>query len=423
MTRIEVATTAPGAAKAGQTAADSDTAADAGSAKDAFRMLLRHLSGGGQRNGAGKGETGGTRPQDTEHPVSGRPVTARPGAGKVAKPDEDTSTGKTDPKAMPNAGDDAALPVAETPTTTPIVWPEALTRPAADAAPATDDDQPASEPISVDAMLRAVSTALTATPKAEATAQPRATGAVAAGKAHAEATAAKTTHAEATTRDPFAALQAVLQRDEPEIDLAAPQERGAEMPKVSILTRETHFEPVQRLSPVQQVATSLLDEVASTDATAAPRSAAPFEDDPARTSSRGPLRVLHIKLEPEDLGAVVLRMRLVGQSLELHLEASRAETAQMLDKDRDALVRVLRASGYTPDVVTVQTSTASDGAQAQSGRSGGQDTSNGSAAFQQSSRDGRPGDDRNPPGHTAAALPEIAHDDVEAGRAGGGLYL
>ena len=53
------------------------------------------------------------------------------------------------------------------------------------------------------------------------------------------------------------------------------------------------------------------------------------------------MKVLHIRLQPADLGTVTIRMSLKDDALELHLEAARSETAQVIGKDKEALSHLL----------------------------------------------------------------------------------
>lgn len=220
--------------------------------------------------------------------------------------------------------------------------------------------------------------------------------------------------------DPFAALSSLLDRatdaaTEPEVMDIAPV-------KMSVVTRETHFEPVARLSPVQQIAAAIGDDLATFAEPAAGEAVAqPAE--PARHSA-GPLKVLHVRLEPEDLGAVVLKMRLVDKSLELEVVASRQETADLLAKDRDMLTRALRGSGYTADVVTITTSTSPDSGQMAGDRSGNQ-TPSGHAGAQagdnRGSNNAAGGGDR--PSARPRPMEGTAHEESSAGHSGGDLYL
>lgn len=71
-------------------------------------------------------------------------------------------------------------------------------------------------------------------------------------------------------------------------------------------------------------------------------------------SSDGVVRVLNIQLHPVELGLVTVKMRLAGDKLEMELIASSDETAKLLKSDSDKLSSLLRASGYRPDIITIQ---------------------------------------------------------------------
>ncbi|WP_370674099.1 flagellar hook-length control protein FliK [Pleomorphomonas sp. PLEO] len=223
------------------------------------------------------------------------------------------------------------------------------------------------------------------------------------------------------TVDPFAALSSLLEKandtvTEPETADMAPI-------KMSIVTRETHFEPVARLSPVQQIVTAVGEELVAANASA-PTEAAPQLTEPSRHTA-GPLKVLHIKLEPEDLGAVVVKMRLVDRSLELEVVASRQETADLLAKDRDMLTRALRGSGYTTDVVAITASTTPDSSQMTGDNRSGAQTSSGHPGAQAGGNRGS--NDPAGSGGRPPARPQpgegVNHEESGAGRSGGDLYL
>jgi chemotaxis protein MotD len=67
-----------------------------------------------------------------------------------------------------------------------------------------------------------------------------------------------------------------------------------------------------------------------------------------------PLKVLHIQLQPADLGTVTVRMSLKDKTLQLDLEVSRGETAQLLQRDKEALSSLLRSAGYLVDGMDVR---------------------------------------------------------------------
>jgi chemotaxis protein MotD len=111
-----------------------------------------------------------------------------------------------------------------------------------------------------------------------------------------------------------------------------------------------------------------------------------------------PLKVLHIQLQPADLGTVTVRMSLREKTLQLDLEVSRGEGAQLLQRDKDALSSLLRSAGYLvegmdvriadPGTAASQTSTggAQAGPQMQWGGQPGSSHTDGRSAG------GRPGD-------------------------------
>jgi chemotaxis protein MotD len=66
------------------------------------------------------------------------------------------------------------------------------------------------------------------------------------------------------------------------------------------------------------------------------------------------LKVLHIELQPAELGTIEIQLSLREDALELRLDASRAETAALIGRDKDALAGLLRSAGYLIDAMTVQ---------------------------------------------------------------------
>lgn len=202
--------------------------------------------------------------------------------------------------------------------------------------------------------------------------------------------------------------------------LTAADGATADLPRISVTHRETHFEPVRPYTPAEHEAgakdaptateraksarrdatTQIADPVVKTRETgakanergtgplqaaptgdvAAARTALPASelqriagsvaaeaDTAARESTRpspaadmpgkatgGPVRILNIQLHPVELGLVSVRMRLVGNGLEMQMQASRGETAELLKRDRETLSNLLRSAGYSPDLLTVR---------------------------------------------------------------------
>ncbi len=413
MNRIEIALPSKGTPGKGQPIPDD--AATAQGKSTAFKNLLREISG---KDGSAKDGTGervdGAKPRSVD----------RDGTFVQKKPDVRTDDKKVQHRpgahAVNGTDADAALPEVDGPAAsspeTPIVWPEALTQPTADlhakTAPAASDETKYERSTAARDLGRAVSMALPSPHKSETAATAK--SAQSGPQMPADA---------ANTKDPFAVLNSMLKQDDPKLDIASePDAKVA--PKKTVVVRETHFEPVQRLSPVQQIATAVADEAMALDEAQFSRHPDPVSEAPLRSASAGPLRVLHIKLEPDDLGTVVLKMRLVDQSLELHLETSRAETAQLLEKDKEMLTRVLRASGYTPDVVTIQAAGAPDSSQSQTGQSGSQSSSsNGSASQGAASQNNQSGEGREQQARQSVPHKDQSNDEAGANRPRGDLYL
>ena len=80
--------------------------------------------------------------------------------------------------------------------------------------------------------------------------------------------------------------------------------------------------------------------------------------------------MLHIQLDPPQLGPLTIRIALRDGALHLQLEAARHETASLIQTDKDALTGVLRSAGYVVDGLNVQVA-ASDRPPAQQFAGGG----------------------------------------------------
>ncbi len=117
--------------------------------------------------------------------------------------------------------------------------------------------------------------------------------------------------------------------------------------KVTSVRQETHFVPVGRSTPAQQIAEAL----SSADAEQAQR---PIFDPAAQARSSSPLRVLQVQLQPVHLGTVTVSLSLRADVLEVQLAASQPGTADMLKQDRQMLSELLRQSGYDIDSINVR---------------------------------------------------------------------
>jgi hypothetical protein len=135
---------------------------------------------------------------------------------------------------------------------------------------------------------------------------------------------------------------------------ATAKDAGQDKPfTIAVIRQETHLPPVLRLSPLQQVAEPIR-QAASELATSR------AQDVPEIGSGKPggiaePTKILHIQLSPVELGSIVVKLRISQGGMEIRLEASRAETAQLLAHDREALREIVRASGHALDQVSVET--------------------------------------------------------------------
>ncbi len=150
-------------------------------------------------------------------------------------------------------------------------------------------------------------------------------------------------------------------RGDPARALAAQKEA-----KVSVVLQETHFAPAPQQSPAFQIANRIMQDVETGD----PVFTAQLAELP-KDASAAPLKVLHIQLDPPELGALTIRMSLKNDMLHMQIEASRHETAKLIERDQDALSGMLRSAGYSIDGLTVQVTTGDRGSGAQQQFSGG----------------------------------------------------
>jgi chemotaxis protein MotD len=143
--------------------------------------------------------------------------------------------------------------------------------------------------------------------------------------------------------------------------------------------------PTPAATPVQQIASRIAAEAAASNGAGRPE-AAGF---PPQAQPSSPVKVLHIQLQPADLGTVTVRISLKDQTLRVDLEVGRGETAQLIQREREALSSLLRSAGYLVDGLDVRvTDLSAQGQQVAGGQSGMQMPGGGQAGSSQA--DGRP---------------------------------
>jgi chemotaxis protein MotD len=134
----------------------------------------------------------------------------------------------------------------------------------------------------------------------------------------------------------------------------AGEERNADFDPAmtfGVLRREAHLQPLPQ--PSQQLADAIgAAIVRSGDASVAPLPNA--ELPPSGPGARPPLNILHVALQPADLGNVTVRLRLAGDVLEVRVVAERKDTADLLRHDRDQLTKLLASHGYDVTSLSIE---------------------------------------------------------------------
>jgi len=196
-------------------------------------------------------------------------------------------------------------------------------------------------------------------------------------------TSATDVKADAAVLDP-AKLIHVATGDVSDADAAATQRftltvettdtKALPVAKAVVREQETHFEPVQQITTLQKIVDRMATDLAAVASPEGARAAdAPGLETNKAADSR-PVRMMTLELDPPNLGSVTVKMRLAGDSVEIHLTADRYETTQMLRQERGALTDAMQSAGYTFDIAAIDHTRAPDsnlnnGQQQQQGQS------------------------------------------------------
>ncbi len=148
---------------------------------------------------------------------------------------------------------------------------------------------------------------------------------------------------------------------------------------------------------------------------------------PGQPAAKSVLKILHIQLQPADLGTVTVRMELKDAELSLHVEAERPETAELIRNDQDTLSKLLRASGYNVDPASVRVTDADRTAAAQQTGQNGTQTSFQSSPQSHPGASERQGNQQrgNANASGGESRPQTNRTEVHEtpDRAGRGLYI
>jgi chemotaxis protein MotD len=129
--------------------------------------------------------------------------------------------------------------------------------------------------------------------------------------------------------------------------------------KVAVRDQEAHFEPVQQPTLLQKIVDRMgADLPAAATPSGAPSTEAGLPD--VLKAADGPVKILTLQLDPPDLGAVTVKMRLTGDAVEVRLSADSYETTRLLQGERKALTDLMQSAGYKFDIAAIDHSRASD---------------------------------------------------------------
>jgi hypothetical protein len=135
----------------------------------------------------------------------------------------------------------------------------------------------------------------------------------------------------------------------------ASPERIGEM-AVTVTRQETILPPASQTPAIQQTADRIMGELASMAEEFAPAEKAGSR----RESELAPVRVLHIQLDPPDLGVLTVKLALRDNALSIQVAAAEPGTARLIERDRERLTDMLRSAGYGMDGVTIQVAAPSE---------------------------------------------------------------
>ncbi|OCW56183.1 flagellar hook-length control protein FliK [Hoeflea olei] len=190
------------------------------------------------------------------------------------------------------------------------------------------------------------------------------------------------------------------------------------------------FMPSQSLAGNAQMLARSLAE-ATDSALSTHRAAAAQAANAAQPATGQTLHTLKLQLNPLSLGSVTAVLKLTGEELSVAIQVETGEAYRQLKDDNQAIVKAMRAQGYSVDSITVQQMTPSDrssgqNAQQQGAQGGFQGQgSNGSGDAQSSAGQRNEG---NSSGHQGGRQnggqirEQVSHPGAAAGRADG-VYL
>ncbi len=136
--------------------------------------------------------------------------------------------------------------------------------------------------------------------------------------------------------------------------------KAAVVSKPVVRERETHFEPVQQVTTLQKIVDRMASDLPAVTAPEMKSPAETLAQENAKIAESRPVRMMTLELDPPNLGAVTIKMRLAGDSVEVHLTADRLETTNLLRQERGALSDAMQSAGYSFDIAAIDHTRAQD---------------------------------------------------------------
>ncbi|MCI0734745.1 MAG: flagellar hook-length control protein FliK, partial [Beijerinckiaceae bacterium] len=130
----------------------------------------------------------------------------------------------------------------------------------------------------------------------------------------------------------------------------------AHIPAISV-NGERHMAVVKEPPPALQIAYVIaasagFDKFDATAMAAPSGGAMPAAGEAAFEPSR--VQTMQVQLEPENLGKVIVKLRLAGAKLDLRIETERPETMRLIGEDRELLAGKLQSAGFAIDTLVIQ---------------------------------------------------------------------
>lgn len=130
--------------------------------------------------------------------------------------------------------------------------------------------------------------------------------------------------------------------------------------KPVVREQETHFEPVQQPTTLQKIVDRMASDLPAVAAPEGKGAAEALTQENAKVAESRPVRMMTLELDPPNLGTVTIKMRLAGDSVEVHLTADRVETTNLLRQERGALSDAMQSAGYSFDIAAIDHTRAQD---------------------------------------------------------------